>query len=115
MFIGIEPISCDDEKWPFLTQEQHRLYVEQKFSSYLITSWIILVWSKEVINFDFVLNKREKSGNGYIIEQEMWRHRVTHSISPIPLCSAVLPKQTLALGLNPEILRWLARYIIDNL
>lgn len=38
-------------------------------------------------------------------KQEMWGHRVTHSISPIPLCSAVLPKQTLALGLSPEILR----------
>ena len=48
-------------------------------------------------------------------EQEVWGHAVTHSISPVPLCSAALPRTTLASGLRPEILKRLASYIHDNL
>lgn len=50
-----------------------------------------------------------------LFEQEVWGHAVTHSIAPVPLCSAALPKPTLASGLSPEILRWLASYIHGKL
>lgn len=110
VFIGIEPISCDVEKWPLWLK---KIPGKRAQTQLLLNYYVSLVWSKEIINFDFVLNKREKSGSGYIT-WTTWgarlRTHVTHAPSPVPLCSAIpsCVPQALASGLGPETLRWLA-------